>query len=88
MIWHDRAEAGQQLANALKQYDQQSTVIVVGLPRGGVVTAAVVAKTLQLPLDIVITRKLGAPGHQEYAWGALTETGVIVGHGTDEVISQ
>lgn len=88
MIWRDRVEAGLQLADALKQYDGQPNVVVLGLPRGGVVTAAAVAHALQAPLDVVITRKLGAAGNAEYATGALTEQGTMVGTGTTAVITQ
>lgn len=88
MIFSDRAAAGQQLANVLDTYKNKPDVVVLGLPRGGVVTAAAVAKVLDAPLDIVITRKLGAPGNQEYAVGALTEQGTVVGSGTAAVIAQ
>lgn len=88
MIFPDRAAAGQQLANVLNTYRNKPDVVVLGLPRGGVVTAAAVAEALHAPLDIVITRKLGAPGNQEYAVGALTEQGTVVGSGTASIIAQ
>lgn len=88
MIFTDRAAAGQQLANVLNTYKNKPDVVVLGLPRGGVVTAAAVAGALHAPLDIVITRKLGAPGNKEYAVGALTEQGTVVGGGTATIIAQ
>lgn len=75
--FHDRADAGQRLADALApRVDPQA--IVLGLPRGGVVVAAVVAQRLGLPLDVVVVRKLGAPGQPELGLGAVGEGGVVV----------
>lgn len=88
MIFTDRATAGQQLAQALTKYKNQPTVVVLGLPRGGVVTAAAIAKALHAPLDVVIIRKLGAPGNEEYALGALTEQGTVVGNGAATIIDK
>jgi len=78
MLFRDRVDAGRQLADRLKQYANQAEVIVLGLPRGGVVTAAAVAKALKLPLDIIVPRKIGAPGNPEFAIGAVGETGEVI----------
>lgn len=75
MYFQDRKDAGRQLAKKLVSYKGQSDTLILGLPRGGVVTAAEVAKELQLPLDIVCARKVGAPHNPELAVGAVTETG-------------
>jgi putative phosphoribosyl transferase len=70
----DRIDAGRRLARLLHAYRGQSAV-VLGLPRGGVPVAWEVARTLDLPLDIVIVRKLGAPDNPELGMGALAEGG-------------
>lgn len=75
MLWEDRHEAGQQLAAKLRDYAHRPDTVLLGLPRGGVVTASVVANTLQLPLDILIVKKIGAPHNEELAIGAIDETG-------------
>ncbi len=74
-IWKDRRSAGKLLAARLKNIKAD---LVLGIPRGGVVVAAEVAKDLHLPLDIVVTRKLGAPGQEELALGALDPDGEVV----------
>ncbi len=74
----DRKDGGKQLAQLLSDYKNQPNGIVIGLPRGGVVTAAEVAKELHLPLDIVVPRKIGAPFHEELAIGAVTQDGDVV----------
>ncbi len=73
----NRTHAGELLAQKLTTYTKQPDTIVIGLPRGGVVTAFQVAQTLNLPLDIIVTRKIGAPFNPELAVGALTEDGQI-----------
>jgi len=74
----DRADAGRQLARKLGQYyGMTNDAIVLGLPRGGVVTGYYVAKELHLPLDIIVSRKIGCPGHEEYAVGALAQDGSV-----------
>ena len=78
MLFCDRVDAGRQLAGSLKQYANNADVIVLGLPRGGVVTAAVVAKALNLPLDIIVPRKIGAPMNEELAIGAMAEDGEVM----------
>lgn len=75
MIFKDRQEAGKKLAEALARYKNAPETIVLALPRGGVVVGYAIAKDLNLPLDIVVPRKIGAPGNSEYAIGAITETG-------------
>lgn len=75
MLFNDRKQAGEELAERLLKYKNQPQCVVVGLPRGGVVTAVAVAKKLHLPLDVVCPRKLGAPFNPEFAIGAITESG-------------
>lgn len=73
-IFKDRQEAGQKLARILGDFKGQN-VIVLALPRGGVVVGAEIAKELNLPFDIVVTRKIGAPESEEYAIGAIDVDG-------------
>jgi len=77
MVFASRADAGQRLGRRLKEQGVAADV-VVGLPRGGVVVAAEVARLLQLPLDVLVVRKIGHPLHREFAVGALAEAGVVV----------
>jgi len=74
MVFANRREAGEKLAERLSCY-QGEDVVVYGLPRGGVVVAFEVAKRLKAPLDIIITRKIGHPYNSEYAVCAVTEQG-------------
>src|SRR5262249_2823313 len=74
----NRAEAGRQLAEKLEKYAGRADVIVLGLPRGGVPVAYEVAKRLRVPLDVFIVRKLGVPGFEELAAGAIASGGVRV----------
>lgn len=74
----DRKDAGQKLAGSLIRFKNQSDAIVIGLPRGGVVVAYEAARRLNLPLDIIVPRKIGAPGNDELAIGAITEEGEAV----------
>jgi predicted phosphoribosyltransferase len=76
--FEDRAEAGRALAETLLHYRALPNAIVLGLPRGGVPVAFEVAQRLALPLDVFIVRKLGYPGHEEYAMGAIASGGVRV----------
>ncbi len=78
MIFKDRADAGRQLASALQHCANRPNVLVLGLPRGGVPVAFEVAAALQTPLDVFVVRKLGAPGHEELAMGAIASGGVVV----------
>lgn len=75
MIFKDRSDAGRQLVPLLQSYKNQENVIVLGLARGGIVTAYEVAKELNLPLGVMVVRKVGAPGNEELALGAVTEKG-------------
>ena len=75
--FHDRADAGRQLAQRLDAFRGQD-VVVLGLPRGGVPVAFEVAKALRVPLDVVVVRKLGVPFQPELAFGAIGEGGVRV----------
>lgn len=74
----DRHHAGEMLVEALADLKGQRDLLVVGIPRGGVVVASVVAKGLDAPLDVIVTRKLGAPGNPELAIGALASGGMTV----------
>jgi putative phosphoribosyl transferase len=78
MIFNDRTEAGQELARHLTKYANRPDVIVLGVPRGGVPVAFEVAKALRVPLDVFVLRKLGVPGHEELAFGAIGSGGVRV----------
>lgn len=80
----DRRDAGRRLAEHLSRYAGRPDVIVLGLPRGGVPVAFEVALALAAPLDVFVVRKLGAPGHEELAMGAIASGGVIVRN--DEVV--
>lgn len=77
-IFRDRSEAGQVLAGLLMAYRDRDDVLVLGLARGGIPVAWEVASALRAPLDAFIVRKLGAPGHEELAMGALASGGRIV----------
>ncbi len=77
-IFKDRRDAGVQLALRLKDYKDREGVIVLALPRGGVVTGYEVASYLNCPLDVIIIRKLGFPGNPELAIGAVSETGTVI----------
>ncbi len=74
----DRREGGKQLATQLAAYANRSDVLVLALPRGGVPVAFEVASALRAPLDVFLVRKLGVPGHEELAMGAIATGGVRV----------
>jgi len=76
--YQDRRHAGRQLATLLGEYVDQPEVLVLGLPRGGIPVAYEVALALQAPLDVFLVRKLGVPGHEELAMGAVATGGVRV----------
>jgi putative phosphoribosyl transferase len=76
-LFHDRAESGRRLAQRLESFRGQD-VMVLGLPRGGVPVAFEVAKALQVPLDVLVVRRLGVPFQPELAFGAIAEAGVRV----------
>jgi putative phosphoribosyl transferase len=77
-VFADREEAGRLLAGELGRFVGRDDVVVLGLPRGGVPVAAEVARALGVPLDVLVVRKLGAPGQEELAIGAIGEGGVRV----------
>ena len=78
MIYRDRREAGRVLASLLSRYAGQPDVVVLALPRGGVPVGVEVAQALGAPLDVFVVRKLGVPGHEELAMGAIATGGVRV----------
>lgn len=76
--FRDRSEAGRMLAAELMAYEHRHDCIVLGLPRGGIEVASEVAAALGLPLDVLVVRKLGLPGHEEVAMGAVASGGILV----------
>jgi putative phosphoribosyl transferase len=74
-LFQDRHDAGRQLARALGRYKGAQDTIILALPRGGVVVGLEISLALGLPMDVLVTRKLGTPGNPELAMGALAETG-------------
>lgn len=74
----DRTEAGRRLGHSLKHYRESDNIIVLGLPRGGVPVAYEVAQALAAPLDVILVRKLGVPGYEEFAMGAIASGGIRV----------
>src|SRR5882724_2815427 len=78
MIFRNRIEAGRFLASKLRRYEDRTDVIVLALPRGGVPVGLEVAHALNAPLDVFLVRKLGLPGHEELAMGAIASGGVRV----------
>src|SRR5260221_13751216 len=74
-IYRDRSEAGRELATKLTAYAHRQDVLVLALPRGGVPVGYKVAKAVQAPLDVFVVRKLGVPGHEELAMGAIATEG-------------
>jgi predicted phosphoribosyltransferase len=76
--FHDRREAGRRLARELEGHAGRPDMLVLALPRGGVPVAAEVARALGAPLDVFLVRKLGVPGHEELAMGAVASGGVGV----------
>lgn len=84
MLFQDRADAGRQLAARLTHYADRPDVIVLALPRGGVPVGYEIARALHAALDLFLVRKLGVPGHEELAMGAIASGGVRVLN--DEVV--
>ena len=84
MFFQDRIDAGRQLAAGLAAYANRPEVLVLALPRGGVPVAFEVARALHAPLDVFVVRKLGVPGHEELAMGAIATGGIRVLN--DEVV--
>src|SRR5512136_1361985 len=79
MIFTDRTDAGKQLATALIDLcNQPVSLVVLAIPRGGVIVAREVARALQAPLDVCLTHKIGAPGNPELALGAVADDGTTV----------
>jgi putative phosphoribosyl transferase len=78
MLYRDRTEAGRELATKLSSYSGRDDVMVLALPRGGVPVAYEVAQALQAPLDVFLVRKLGMPGQEELALGAIATGGIRV----------
>lgn len=76
--FRDRRDAGEQLARELGAFAHRPDVVVLGLPRGGMPVAYEMAQALGAPLDLFLVRKLGVPGHEEYAMGAIATGGVRV----------
>lgn len=76
--FHDRADAGRKLAAVLHEYAGRSDVRVLALPRGGVPVGYEVARALHAPLDVFLVRKLGLPGHEEFAMGAIASDGIVL----------
>ena len=76
MLFHDRRQAGQLLAARLRPYADRPEVLVLALPRGGVVVGAEVAQALKAQFDVFVVRKLGVPGHEELGLGAVASGGV------------
>lgn len=76
--FHNRTEAGQLLAARLTAYANRPDVLVLALPRGGVPVAYEIAQALNVPLDVCLVRKLGVPGHEELAMGAIAADGIMV----------
>lgn len=83
-MFADRKDAGRRLAEALRG-EVPGDTLVLGVPRGGVIVAAEVARALDLELDVIVVRKIGAPGNPEYAVGAVDEEGRVVSGRTDLV---
>ena len=83
--FRDRYHAGQRLAEALAPYAARPNLLVLALPRGGVPVGAEVARALHAPLDVMLVRKLGVPGHEELAMGAIASGGIRVL--SDDIIS-
>jgi predicted phosphoribosyltransferase len=76
--FEDRRDGGRRLARDLRRYAGRPEVVVLGLPRGGVPVASEVARELRVPLDVFLVRKLGVPGHEELAMGAIASGGIRV----------
>ena len=77
-LFHDRAEAGRYLAGSLMEYAGRRDALILALPRGGVPVAFEIAKALGVPMDVFVVRKLGVPGHEELAMGAIASGGVRI----------
>src|SRR5947208_14294434 len=78
MVYSDRRVAGRRLAEKLSHYAGRDDVMVLALPRGGVPVGFEVARAIGAPLDVFVVRKLGVPGHEELAMGAIASGDVVV----------
>lgn len=78
MRFKNRLDAGQKLARRLEEFKERNDVKLFALPRGGAVLGAEVAEALGMRFDLIVTRKIGAPYNEEYALGALAETGELI----------
>ena len=78
IMFEDRADAGRRLASRLGAYRNRKDVVVLGIPRGGVPVAFEIAAALDAPLDVFVSRKLGVPGQEELAYGAVASGGVRI----------
>ncbi|KAA0205710.1 phosphoribosyl transferase [Candidatus Uhrbacteria bacterium] len=78
MKFVDRRDAGRKLAERLASFKGRKDVMLFALPRGGAVVGAEISQALGIPVDLIVTRKIGAPENEEYALGAMAETGEIV----------
>jgi putative phosphoribosyl transferase len=79
MLFRDREDAGKRLAEALRGYmGRDEAAVIFALPRGGIVVAREVARALSKPLDLIVVRKIGAPGIEEFAIGAVAEEGAPI----------
>src|SRR5271170_5471303 len=77
-LFQDRTDAGRTLAKKLSHYVDRKDIVVLGMPRGGVPVAFEVAQSLRVSLDVFIVRKLGVPGQEELAMGAIASGGIRV----------
>ena len=89
-MFRNRHDAGRQLAEVLRAYEGSAGTVVLGIPRGGVIVAAEVARALGVPLDVAVAAKVGAPGNPEYAVGAVAADGEVTanpgaGYSAEEV---
>lgn len=84
-MFKDRIDAGKKLAEKLKKYQGKKDAIILALPRGGVVVGEEIARELKLPLDIIVTRKIGFPGQVEYAIGAVGQKSTVLSEAAETV---
>tara|TARA_R110000868_G_scaffold3271_2_gene21432 strand:- start:626 stop:1279 length:654 start_codon:yes stop_codon:yes gene_type:complete len=87
-MFRNREEAGNLLAIALKGYKDNENTVIVSIPRGGVPIGYVIAKQLNVPLDIVLSKKIGHPHHQEFAIGAVTLNDIILNNNVNNVSNE
>jgi putative phosphoribosyl transferase len=78
MLFKDRADAGRRLSSRLSQFAGRDSTLVLALPRGGVPVGFEIARALASPLDVLVVRKLGAPGQEELAMGAIASGGILL----------